>query len=106
MNEAKVLIGRSSSWWTLHNGYRPRRRVSQRACSWCAFMQDVSQRVQQGAGSFLSLGDRIVTVEEHSLLREQQMRRCFLAPELDGAYRHRNPSFVGEHLVRVDDPLF
>ena len=46
-----------------------------------------------------------MTVEEHPLLRENQLRGCTVTVQLDRCHRYGDPVFVGEHLVGVDDPL-
>ena len=65
----------------------------------------MAERVQKGPGSLFPLGHGVVAVEEHPLLREDQVCCCIVVVELDRCHRHGEPVVVGGHLVGVDDPL-
>ena len=46
-----------------------------------------------------------MAVEEHSLLREDKLRRITRIVELHGGHGHRDTGVVGKHLGGADDPL-
>jgi len=84
---------------------RPTQKSVHRVFLTIRHFQACCKRVQEGTGSCLPLSHRVVAIEEHPLLREDQLRRRIVAAEQHRGDGHRDSGLVGIHFVRVDDPL-